>query len=66
MKAFKVSGIRTSVVHAPEFDGWKKLSVDAISLARESKAFDPARYVFPLDGAVFPSGTERNSFKVLD
>jgi hypothetical protein len=33
----------TSVVQDPEFEGWKKLSVDAINLASESKAFEPAK-----------------------
>lgn len=34
---------RTSAVHDPELDGWKKLSVEAIILASESSALDPAR-----------------------
>jgi hypothetical protein len=31
----------TSVVQAPEFEGWKKLSVEAISFTNESRAFEP-------------------------
>lgn len=34
----------------PEFDGWKKLSVEAIIWDKESSAFDPARYVLCFDG----------------
>jgi len=35
-----------SEVQLPELLGWKKLSVDIIILAKESKALQPARYVF--------------------
>ena len=33
--------ILTSFVQDPEFDGWKKLSVEAIILASESSALEP-------------------------
>lgn len=36
-------GPLTSVVHEPELEGWKKLSVDAIILARESNALEPPK-----------------------
>ncbi len=31
----------TSAVQAPEFEGWKKLSVEAINFTSESRAFEP-------------------------
>jgi hypothetical protein len=36
-------------VKGPEFDGWKKLSVEAIIWDKDSSAFDPARYVLLFD-----------------
>ena len=41
-----------SAVQVPEFDGWKKLSVEMIIRERESKALLPARYdlVFAASG----------------
>jgi hypothetical protein len=56
---------RTSFVHGPEFEGWKKPSVDAISLANESKAFEPAKYVCLCAWPFLPSGAARNSPNVL-
>jgi hypothetical protein len=35
--------LRTSAVQVPEFEGWKKLSVEAIILAKESNALQPAK-----------------------
>jgi hypothetical protein len=37
--AFRI--LHTSAVQAPEFEGWKKLSVEAISFTNESRAFEP-------------------------
>ena len=49
----------TSAVQVPELDGWKKLSTVAISLARLSSAFEPARYVLIFPCPPFPKGAER-------
>lgn len=50
----------TSAVQAPELLGWKKFSVDMIIRARESRAFDPARYVFNFTRCIFfNSGEDR-------
>lgn len=51
--------VHTSAVQAPELEGWKKLSVEAINFAKESRAIDPAKYVFALGNARFPRGAER-------
>ena len=49
----------TSFVQLPELEGWKKPSVDAINLTRESKALDPARKVLAFRWPPLPKGAER-------
>lgn len=58
--------ILTSFVQAPEFVGWKKLSTEAISLARESSALEPPRYMgLPVYIPFLPSGADRKSCNEL-
>lgn len=49
---------RTSDVQVPELLGWKKLSVEKMSLASESSAFEPAKNVF-LERPFFPMGDDK-------
>ena len=56
---------RTSFVQAPEFEGWKKLSVEAISLANESKALEPPKKVLALGRPFTPNGAAKYSPRVL-
>lgn len=46
---FTIGKVPTSEVQDPEFEGWKKLSVEAMSLTRLSRALDPARWVLTFE-----------------
>lgn len=58
---FDANRMLTSAVQAPEFEGWKKLSVDAIIFTKESSARQPATYVLVRETPFLPSGAARNS-----
>jgi hypothetical protein len=60
--AVNIQAKHTSLVQGPEFEGWKKLSVDAISFANESNALEPPKYV---RAPFFPNDAERYSPSVL-
>lgn len=49
-----------SAVQVPEFDGWKKLSVEIIIRERESKALLPARYALVVFVASGRLGSSRS------
>jgi hypothetical protein len=61
----KCQSKHTSLVQGPEFEGWKKLSVDAISLTNESNAFEPPKKVLTPERPFTPNGAARYSPNVL-